>query len=158
MSQQDQPLSEARAASPSSSGEELERSGGYRYYLEDRPVLVPLVTLVLGALCLATTVFSNVLRDVMLGGGASPDMMEGFNRAIAWSVAFVVGIMVLATIFLLVHLADASYRRIRRRPTVCPRCGLAETRQVRFAHQPVKGTDWENITCPECATTWHGRR
>lgn len=157
MSQQDQPLPEARAASRRERDGEVERSG-YRYYLEDRPVLVPIVTLLLGALCLATTVFSNVLRDVVLGSGASPDMLEGFNRATGWSVAFVIGIMALATIFLLVHTVEAGYRRARRRPSVCPQCGLAETRQMRFAHQPVKGTDWENITCPQCARSWHGRR
>lgn len=158
MSQQDRTGSKAERPPRRVKREEAERTGGYRYYLEDRPVLVPVVTLVLGALCLYTTVFSNLLRDIMLGGGASSEMLEGFNRALGWSVAFVVGIMALAAIFLMVHLVEAGYRRARRRPVVCPDCGLAESREMRFTHEPVKGTDWDNISCPKCLSTWHARR
>jgi ribosomal protein S27AE len=135
-------------------------SGGYStYYLKDRPVLVPVLTLVIGGLCIYATVFSNLLRDVMVGSGASRSVLDGFYTATSWGIAFVLGIMVIALVYLVVHFTDLGIRRLRRRPAVCPRCGTAEApRTLPFAHEPIKDTDWENVTCPNCGTTWHGRR
>ncbi len=138
---------------------ENENSREYRYYLEDHPFLGPLVTLLLGGLCLYSTIFSNIARDLLIGGGADQNLVFNFNRATGWIIAFVVGIMFITFIFLLLNIGDVSVRRIRRRPTSCPSCGLTEIpRSLQFKHVPVKSTDWEVVTCPQCEHTWHGRR
>ena len=138
---------------------ESDNNREYRYYLEDHPFLGPVVTLLLGGLCLYSTIFSNLARDILIGSGADSTMVFNFNRATGWIIAFVVGIMFLMLIFLLVNIGDVGIRKIRRRPTVCPSCGLTEvSRSTQFKHVPVKSTDWEVITCPRCEHTWHGRR
>ena len=141
------------------SDDESDKNREYRYYLEDHPFLGPVVTLLLGGLCLYSTIFSNVARDIFVGRESSEAMAFNFNRATGWIIAFVVGIMFLSFIFLLVNIGDVSIRRLKRRPSVCPSCGLAEMpRSLRFKHVPVKSTDWEVVTCPRCDHTWHGRR
>lgn len=131
----------------------------YRYYLEDHPVLGPVLTLVLGGACLYSTIFSTVLRDLIVGKDAAQSTINGFYTGTGWMVAFVIGIMFLSFIFLLVHTVDVTVRRVRRRPTVCPSCGTTEVpRKLRFSREPVSGTDWDTITCPDCGASWYGRR
>jgi len=139
--------------------EESDNNREYRYYLEDHPFLGPVVTLLLGGLCLYSTIFSNIARDLLLGGGVDSTLVFNFNRATGWIIAFIVGIMFISFIFLLINIAEASARKIRRRPTVCPSCGITEVpRSLQFNHVPVKSTDWEVITCPRCEHTWHAKR
>ncbi len=138
---------------------ESDNNREYRYYLEDHPFLGPGVTLLLGGLCLYSTVLSNLARDILIGGGADSTAVFNFNRATGWIIAFVVGIMFITFIFLLLNIGEVGVRRVKRRPTVCPSCGLTEVfRSTPFNHVPVKSTDWEVVTCPRCEHTWHGRR
>ncbi len=131
----------------------------YRYYLEDHPVLGPLLTLLLGAACLYATIFSTLLRDMLVGANASRGLIDNFYLATGWIVAFVIGIMFLSFIFLLIHGVEAGVRRARRRPAVCANCGAAEVpRRVRFVHEPIDGTDWETVICSNCGHSWYGRR
>jgi len=132
------------------------RSGYYRYYLEDHPILGPLVILLLGSLCLYSSIFSTLLRDLLLPEDADRATLDQFYTAMGWGVAFVIAAMLIALIFLLVNIVSASYRRVRRRPAFCPRCGLAEVRgMVEFAHRPVEDTGWELVTCSRCGQEWH---
>jgi len=138
---------------------ESDNNREYRYYLEDHPFLGPAVTLLLGGLCLYSTVFSNLARDILIGSGADSMAVFNFNRATGWIIAFVVGIMFITFIFLMLNIGEVGIRKIRRRPIVCPSCGLTEVfRSTPFNHVPVKSTDWEVVTCPRCEHTWHGRR
>lgn len=130
-----------------------------RYYLEDHPILVPVVTLLLGGLCVYATIFSSLMQGSQVGSGPIDPATTNFKIVLGWGVAFVIGIMVLAFIFLLVNSVDALVRRVRYKQAICPRCGLAEVRRyLRFTHVPVEGTYWENITCPQCGNIWYGRR
>ncbi|HMA36297.1 MAG TPA: hypothetical protein VKY74_17705, partial [Chloroflexia bacterium] len=68
------------------------------------------------------------------------------------------GAMVLSGIFLLVSLIALGIRGLRRRPAVCSRCQATEQgRRRRFAHAPVGGTEWEEVTCPACGHAWYAR-
>src|SRR5438874_12460512 len=88
---------------------------GYRYYLEDHPILVPVITLLLGGLCLYSTIFSNIAQKIFLGSKADdPTVVNGFNTGTSWMVAFTFGIMALAAIFLVIMLVDMGFRRTRR--------------------------------------------
>lgn len=148
-----------RTSGQPASRRKQQRTAGYRYYLEDHPVLAPVVTLLLGGLCLYATVFSNLLRNLLVGSDPDNPMVENFNKSTGWGIAFVFAIMVLAFIFLLINLVEMLVRRTRRKPAICPRCGLMEVRRyLRFVHDPVDGTDWENIICPQCGNIWYGRR
>lgn len=134
------------------------RNEGYRYYLEDHPILGPLLTLVLGGLCLYGSVFTNTLQTFMAGPNADRSSLTNINTALSWGVAFVIGLMGLALVYLLWHLGETGLRRARRRPAVCSRCGTVEVPgTLVFAHQPVSGTSWETITCPQCGNEWHNR-
>jgi hypothetical protein len=133
---------------------------GYRYYLEDHPILVPVITLLLGGLCLYSTIFSNLAQRVFLGSRADdPTVVSGFNTGTSWMVAFAFGIMALAAIFLLIQLVDIGYRRVRRKPAVCKNCGMVEVfGRAPFKHESIHGTTWEVVTCPQCHTEWYARR
>jgi hypothetical protein len=134
------------------------KSGGYRYYLEDHPVLGPIITLVLGSLCVYSTIFTHLLADFMIGPDADRTMRDNFATLMSWGVAFVLGLMGISLIFLIWHVAEIGLRRARRRAAVCPRCGTAEIpKSLDFAHERVEGTAWETITCPKCGNTWHAR-
>ena len=153
----DQPLSK-RPEQPKERRQE-ERVSYYRYYLEDHPFLGPVVVLLLGGLCLFMASGTTILRDATIGGEASRTALESFNTALAWGVAMTLSMMGLAFIFLLVNLVDVGVRKARRRAAVCPRCGLKEERgKMRFAREPVRGVDWESVTCPQCGNEWHERR
>ena len=135
------------------------QKGGYRYYLEDHPVLGPIVTLLIGSFCIYGTILSNLFRDFMLGPDPNRTLRDQYATVMAWGIAFVIGLMGLALIFLLWHLLEEGLRWARRRPAVCPRCGTAEVFKTRpFAHERVEGTRWETITCPQCRHSWHERR
>lgn len=134
------------------------RTDGYRYYLEDHPFLGPGLTLLLGGLCIYATIFSNGLRDLVLGRNADPTVANNFGMATGWMVAFVIGIMCITFIFLLINLGEVGVRRLRRKPLVCPACGVSEPKRgLRFKHERIKGTGWENATCSQCGNTWHAR-
>jgi hypothetical protein len=134
------------------------RREGYRYYLEDHPVLGPVITLALGGLCLYLSIFTNIMQGWLAGPGATRSSLDNVNTVIAWGIAFVVAIMALSLMFLIWQLLESGIRRARRRPTVCPRCGTIEApATLRFAHQPVSGTSWETVTCPKCGHEWHSK-
>jgi hypothetical protein len=117
------------------------------------------MTLLLGGLCLYSTLFSTLLRDLLLGRDFDRTMSQNFNTVIAWGIAFTVAIMILSVIFLALYGIEGAYRRVHRRPAICERCGLMEVRKIlRFAHEPVKDTDWEIVTCPKCGHEWHVKR
>jgi hypothetical protein len=147
------------AASQNTARRKQKRTGAYTYYLQDHPVLVPTITLLLGGTCLYVTIFSNLLRDALLGANPDPLVRGNFNQSMGWAIAFVIGIMFLSFVFLLVNATDAIIHKVRRRPAACPRCGLAEVKgYLRFAREPVEHTEWENITCPRCDNKWYGKR
>jgi hypothetical protein len=134
------------------------RREGYRYYLEDHPILAPIVTLVLGAVCLYLSIFTNIMQGWMAGPDPTRSTLDNVNTVLAWGVAFVAALMVVALIFLVWQLLESSIRRARRRPIVCPRCGTVEVPEtLRFTHQPVSGTSWETVICPKCNHEWHSR-
>jgi hypothetical protein len=133
------------------------RTGYYRYYLEDHPILGPVLILLLGGMCIYSTIFSTLLREFLLPDDATQGTLDQFYTAMGWGVAFVIAAMFIAFVFLLINLVSASFRRVRRRrPVICPRCGLAEVRgQVQFEHRQVTDTGWELVTCSRCGQEWH---
>ena len=96
------------------------RREGYRYYLEDHPVLGPIVTLALGGLCLYLSIFTNTVQGWMAGPGASRSSLDNANTVIAWGIAFVVAIMALSLMFLVWQVLKSSIRRVRRQPRRLP--------------------------------------
>ena len=134
-----------------------ERPAYYRYYLEDHPILGPVLILLLGGMCIYSTIFSTLLQDLLLPDDANRGTLDQFYTAIGWGVAFVIAAMFIALVFLMINVVTASFRRVRRRrPVICPRCGLAEARgQVQFEHHPVEDTGWELVTCSRCGQEWH---
>jgi hypothetical protein len=134
------------------------RREGYRYYLEDHPILGPVITLLLGGLCLYLSIFTNVLPTIMAGPNATRTSVENVNTVVAWGVAFVIALMGMALLFLVWQLLESGIRRARRRPAICPRCGTVEVPDtLPFTHQPVSSTSWETVTCPQCHHEWHSR-
>jgi hypothetical protein len=130
----------------------------YSGYLDDHPVLVPALVLVLGGLFLYCALFTHVLRDLMMGPNPLGTALGNYNEVMAWSVAAVAGFMFLSLCFLIIHGISMGWRRVRRQPAVCKRCGLAEkAAPVRFKRAPVQGTAWEQITCSKCGADWYGR-
>jgi hypothetical protein len=136
-----------------------ERSHGYRYYLEDHPFLVPIITIILGGLCIYSTIFSTLLRDTLLGSGADRSTLDSFYTVTGWGVAFVFALTALATIFLVLQLVDLGFKRVRRRPAICPECGLPEVKNaLQFTRRRIEDTDLESLICPRCGHTWYNRR
>jgi hypothetical protein len=134
-----------------------EKRAYYRYYLEDHPILGPVVILLLGGLCLYSTLFSTLLSDFLLPDDATRATLDQYYTAMGWGVAFVIAAMFIAFIFLLINIVASSFRRVRqRRPAICPRCGTEEVRgKVQFEHRPVEDTSWELVTCSRCGQEWH---
>jgi hypothetical protein len=121
-------------------------------------VLAPAVVLILGGLFLYGALFTNLLRDLLMGPNPLGTALVNYNEVMAWSVAGVIGFMFLSLCFLIIHGLSLGWRRLRRQPAVCKRCGLAEKgAPVRFKHAPVAGTAWEQITCSHCGAEWYGR-
>src|SRR4051794_22387512 len=109
------------------------RQGNNAYYLQDHPVLVPVLTLLLGGLCVWAAILSHTLRDLLIGPHADRASADNFATANGWIVAFVIALMFLALVYLLWYGLETAVRAARRRPLVCPRCGAAEVpRTVRF--------------------------
>jgi len=136
-----------------------ERSHGYRYYLEDHPFLAPAITVILGGLCIYSTIFSTLLRDVWVGSGADRPTLDNFYTATGWGVAFVFALTTLAGIFLVLNLVDLALKRVRYRPAICPECGLPEVKNaLKFRRLRIEKTDLESLTCPRCGHTWYNRR
>ena len=135
------------------------RTGGYRYLLEDHPFLGPIVTLLLGGICLYSTIFSHLFEDLFLPAGSDATSRGNFGLGTSWGVAFAIAIMFLALVFLIwTTIETAIRRRHLRQPVTCPRCGRLEgSGALRFAHAVVEGTGWEEITCPQCRHAWHRR-
>jgi hypothetical protein len=134
------------------------RASSYDYYLQDHPFLGPLVTLLLGSLCIYSTVFSNLLRDLLIPRG-DRTTLDNFYTFMGWGVAFVFAIMIITIIFLGLNIVDAVLQRARRKPIVCAGCGLTEIpRSIEFAREPVEDTDdLDKITCPHCGHFWFMR-
>ena len=129
----------------------------YQYYLEDHPILGPVVILLLGGLCVYSTLVTNILRDWVLGPHPLSSDVGRWNGGADWFAAFVVALMFIAFIFLLINSGELLVRRLRRRAAVCAKCGLVEQRGATFRHVMVEGTIWEEITCPGCGTAWYAR-
>lgn len=128
-----------------------------RQYLEDHPILVPVLTILIGSLCLSLTLFSHLLRDWMLGPQPLRTDVKAFDDFMAYMIAFAIGTMFLSLIFLGVHGVDRAFRRLTRRQRVCPRCRTAEVGPVRFPSTTIAGTDWDSVRCPNCAHEWYAR-
>src|SRR4051812_43798887 len=126
----------------------------YQYYLEDHPILGPLVILALGGLCVYSTLVTHILRDLVLGSHPLSSDVVRWNGGSDWFAAFVVALMFIALIFLLINSVELLLRRVRRRPAVCARCGLTERRGAAFRHAVVEGTIWQEVTCPGCGAAW----
>jgi hypothetical protein len=134
------------------------RRQSYQYYLEDRPVLVPVVMITGCTVCVFLTIVTHLLRDWLLGATPSRADLGNYNMAMSWLAAFALAGIFLSLVFLLLHGGDRLIHRLRRRPAVCPRCAAGEAgRSLRFRHAPVEGTAWEEITCPRCGHAWYGR-
>ena len=85
------------------------RREGYRYYLEDHPVLGPVITLALGGLCLYLSIFTNIMQGWLAGPGATRSSLDNVNTVIAWGIAFVVAIMALSLMFLIWQLLESGH-------------------------------------------------
>jgi hypothetical protein len=134
------------------------RRQSYQYYLEDRPVLVPIIMIAVCTVCVFSTVVTHVLRDWLLGATPSTAELGNYNMAMSWLVAFAFAGIFLSIIFLLLHGGSRLIHRLRQRPAVCPRCGAGEAGStLRFRRAPVEGTVWEEITCAQCGHAWYGR-
>jgi hypothetical protein len=134
------------------------RRQSYQYYLEDRPVLVPLVMIAVCTVCVFLTIVTHVLRDWLLGPAPSRADLGNYNMAMSWMAAAALAGIFLSVVFLLLHGGDRLIHRLRRRPAVCARCGAAEAgSSLRFRRAPVDGTVWEEITCAQCGHAWYGR-
>jgi hypothetical protein len=132
--------------------------GGYQYYLQDYPVLIPVLSLIIGGICLYLSLFSKTLQNLLLGSNPLRRQLVDYNTVMAWIIAFTIGGMFISFIFLSIHGTTQAARRLRRRPAVCPRCQAAEAgAPTPFKHAPVEGTEWEEITCPQCSHSWFGR-
>jgi len=134
------------------------RRQSYQYYLEDRPVLVPLVMIAVCSVCVFVTIVTHLLRDWLLGPAPSRADLGNYNMAMSWMAAFALAGIFLSVVFLLLHGGDRLIHRLRQRPAVCARCGAAEAgSSLRFRRAPVDGTVWEEITCAQCGHAWYGR-
>ena len=134
------------------------RRQSYQYYLEDRPVLVPLVMIAVCSVCFFVTIVTHLLRDWLLGPAPSRADLGNYNMAMSWMAAAALAGIFLSVVFLLLHGGDRLIHRLRRRPAVCARCGAAEAgSSLRFRRAPVDGTVWEEITCAQCGHAWYGR-
>lgn len=128
-----------------------------RQYMEDHPILIPVLTLGLGGLCLYATLFTTTFRDLQLGSDPLAGNTGAYNGMIGYVDAFVIGLMFLSLIFLGIHGVERAVHRLRRRPRVCPQCAAAEVGRARFPAAPVVGTAWAEVTCPACGHHWYGR-
>jgi hypothetical protein len=117
------------------------------------------LTLAFGGLCLYATLFSNLLRDAMMGALADRTSLDQFYTFTGWTIAFVIAIMFISLIYLVLYGIDAGISRQRRKPLACPECGLVEDRRsVRFKREPVEDTaDLDKLTCPRCLNSWFKR-
>ena len=144
------------AAGPPAPPRPRKRARSYQHYLDDRPVLVPLVVLALGGACVYATLFSPIMQTLMLGAHPDRSQLKMFNDGVGGMVGMVIGAMAFALAFLLIHGASTGWQRLRRRAAVCTQCGLAETGgSRRFARVPVDGTGWVTVTCPGCGHNWY---
>jgi hypothetical protein len=121
-------------------------------------VLVPVLTLVLGGLCIYSTIFSNVMRDLLVRG-ADRTSYDNFYTITGWGVAFVIAIMFLSLLFLVLHGIDTFLTYRRRKPFVCERCGAVDRPgNLPFKREPIDDTtDVDKITCPLCGHYWFTR-
>jgi hypothetical protein len=134
------------------------KRGTYSYYLQDYPVLIPVVTLVLGGICVYSTIFSNLLRDLVMSG-ATRSAYDNFYTVTGWGVAFVLAIMFISFLFLVLHGIDVVMHRVRRKPVACEKCGAVEhPRDLPFTREAVDDTtDVDRVTCPRCLHQWFAR-
>ncbi len=150
----------ARTTRASESADEhiaYQRGGPYRYYLEDHPFLAPVVTLLLGGLCLFAA-GSGMVKDALIGPEANRTQLGYYHMVVSWTVALVLGIMGVALVYLMLSVLSASMRRVRRRPVSCPVCGAKEMKGAQvFPRRHVPNTDWDTVRCPQCDNTWYIR-
>ncbi len=128
-----------------------------RQYMEDHPILIPVVTLLVGGLCLYATLFTTAFRDLQLGSNPLAGNVGAYNGMIGYIDAFVIGLMFLSLIFLGIHGVERGLHRLRRRARVCPRCAAAEVGRARFSAVTIAGTGWDEVTCPACGHQWHAK-
>lgn len=124
-------------------------------YLEDHPILIPIVTLVLGGFCLYLSVFTHTLRDMMFDPHTSSETLNLVDNSLAWIAAPVAALMLISIIFLGMHGLGRGFYRFVRKRHICPRCRAVEDRKTLFPHTTVSGTGWYSVHCPKCAHEWY---
>ena len=128
-----------------------------RQYMEDHPILIPVLTLLFGGLCLYATLFTTAFRDFQLGTSPLAGNVGAYNGMIGYIDAFVIALMFLSLIFLAIHGIERAVHRLRRRPRICPRCATTEVGATRFPAAPISDTAWAEVTCPACGHHWYGK-
>jgi hypothetical protein len=128
-----------------------------RQYLEDHPILIPVLTVLIGGLCLYLTLFSHLLRDWMLGPAPLRTDIKVFDDFMGYMIAFAIGTMFLSLVFLGVHGVDRAFHRLTRPQRICPRCRTAEEGKVHFPFTTVAGTGWDSVRCPNCGHEWYAK-
>jgi hypothetical protein len=128
-----------------------------REYLGDHPILVPVLSILLGGACLYTTLFSHLLRDWMLGPAPLRPDVKAFDDFMSYMIAFAFAAIFFSAIFLAVYGVEHAFRRIGRKPRACPRCRTAEEGRSRFAFTTVEGTGWDSVRCPNCGHEWYAK-
>lgn len=130
-----------------------------RFYIKDPRVIALLVIVLLGGLYLYAAFISHLLRDLVLGPDPSADQLYLFNVAIGRSLICVFPMTLLGLIALLLYAIEAVFGLRKRKPLSCPRCGMVEASSaMHFTQEPIEGTGWKSVKCPQCGHSWHEKR
>lgn len=135
------------------------KSWRHRIYFRDLKVPIFAIIALFGCVYLVCY-FSGVLQLLIVGPNPSTEELYAFNLGFSRGLIFIPAITFVALLFLLVYGIDATIKLARRKPLSCPRCGMTDksSNTLRLVQEPVEGTDWKTIKCPQCAHVWHARR
>ena len=124
-----------------------------------RRLLGAWITFLLGLALLYVCGLSNILQNVIVGPNPTEEALNSFNYTRSLVMVGGVPLTLLGSIALAIYTIEAVVRRAKHRPTACPGCAVVEsTSGVKFSRSVVKGTIWNELTCPKCGHSWHERR
>jgi hypothetical protein len=126
-----------------------------RFYFRDPKMPIFAVVAIIGCLYLYGY-FSHFLLDFLLGPNPTEEQIYSTNRLLGWGLIFVPAVTFVSLLIVLAYGIQALFRWISRKPLTCPRCGMIDSSgAMRFAQEPVEGSDWKLVTCPRCRNEWH---
>jgi ribosomal protein S27AE len=135
------------------------RTWRHRFYIKDAGAIALSLIVLLGGLYIYAAFFSHLLQNLVLGPDPSEDQLYFFNVAVGRSLICVFPVTVIALIALLLYAIEAVFGLRKRKPLSCPRCGMVDgSSTMRFVQEPIVGTEWKNVRCPQCGYDWHVRR